>query len=535
MKKRLFLLFMIFFLFLATACGNNDTSKTEENNSEQETVAKEGMPIVEDEISLNFISGQKDRPSDDWNDILVLNEYEELSNVNIEWEEVPGNSIQEKKNLRLVGGDLPDAFYNMGLSQTDLMKYGEQGVLIELTDLIEEYAPNLTVLMEEYPEIKQGITMGDGGIYTFPSIFDPNFSSMRMAAKPFINREWLDTLGMDMPETTEEFYDYLTAVKDEDPGDNDGIPYGTPDIGNLLSWLKGSFGVSNLGFTNNYYDLDPESDNQLRFYPTSDGYRKMLDYTHKLYDEELIEQNIFSIEFDQYLSNAIEGRYGSTNWYGPELQFGEEGAVLEGAPALEGPDGDKMYVGITHPVSNLGAFAITDDNEHLEATVRWIDYFYGDEGSKLMLMGVEGETYEEDENGEVKYMDFVTNSDESLTDELNKFTIWGGGFPFMFKEDYFFGAEATEQELDSAEKLIVDSIEEPLPSLPYTAEQNKTLEAVGNDIEKYIDEMQDKFIEGQEKLDDATWENYISTIEKMGLEEYMEIQQDAYERYQDAE
>lgn len=522
-------------LLILAACGGNDSKGKEGNNAENESVAKEGMPIVEDGISLKIIAGQKERPSDDWNDILILNEYEKLTNIDIEWEEVPSNSIQEKKNLRLVGGDLPDAFYNMGLSQKDLMKYGDQGVLIELTDLIEEYAPNLSALMEEYPEIKQGMTMGDGGIYSIPSIFEPDFSSMRMAAKPFINREWLDTLGMDMPETTEEFYEYLKAVKEEDPGDNNGIPYGTPNISNLLSWLKGSFGVGNLGFTNEFYDLDPETDNQLRFYPTSDGYREMLDYTHKLYDEELIEQNIFSIEFDQYLSNAIEGRYGSTNWYGPELQFGEEGAALEGAPALEGPNGDKMYVGITHPVASLGAFAITDSNEHPGATMRWIDYFYGDEGSKLMLMGIEGETYEKDEDGGVKYMDYITDSDESLTDELNKFTIWGGGFPFMFKEDYFFGAETTEQELDSAEKLIVDSIEDPLPSLPYTSEQNKTLESVGSDIEKYVIEMQDKFIEGQEKLDDATWEKYINTIEKMGLEEYMEINQDAYERYQDAE
>src|SRR5699024_3012799 len=145
------------------------------------------------------------------------------------------------------------------------------------------------------------------------------------------------------------------------------------------------------------------------------------------------------------------------------------------------------------------------------------------------LMGIEGETYEETDDGEVKYKDYITESDESLTDELNKFTIWGGGFPFLFKEEYFFGAETTEQELDAAEKLEPDAIDNPLPQLPYTNDEMKTLDSLGSDIEKYVNEMQDKFIEGQISLDE--WDDYVETIEKMGLEEYMEIQQDAYERY----
>lgn len=520
---------MLTVLMFVTACSNNASDDNLISKEEKETVAKEGMPIVEESISLNFIAGQDIRPGDDWNDILVLNEYEKLSNVKVEWELIPSNSIEEKRNLRLASGELPDAFYHMGLPQSDLMKYGEQGIFIKLNDLIEDYAPNLKALFEEYPEIKKSLTMHDGGIYSFPSINEPDFISMRMAAKPFINRDWLDELDLDMPETTEEFYDYLKAVKEEDPGNNDGIPYGSPDIGNLLSWLKGSFGIANRGFTNNYYDVNPDNEDELRFYPISDGYKEMLEYTNKLYSEGLIEQNIFSMELDQYLANAADGRYGSTNWYGPELQFGEGGAALEGAPALEGPNGDKKYVGISDPVTSLGAFAITSDNEHPAATVRWIDHFYGDEGSKLMLMGIEGETYEETDDGGVKYKDYITNSDESLTDELNKFTIWGGGFPLLFKEKYFFGAETTEQELDAAEKLEPDTIENVLPQLPYTKEERRTLNSLGNDIEKYVNEMQDKFIVGQVPFDE--WNAYVETIEKMGLKEYMDVQQVAYERY----
>lgn len=522
---------LLILLVMGACSDNNENTAVEVSEEEKETVAKEGMPIVEEPITLDFLGGEDIHPADDWNDILVLNEYEDRSNVNINWETVPAESIEEQRNLRLGGGNVPDAFYHMGIPQRDLMKYGEQGVFIDLSELIEDYAPNISALFDEHPEIKKSMTMADGGIYSIPTIIEPDFISHRMAAKPYINQDWLDELDMTLPETTDEYYEYLKAVKEEDPGNNDGIPYGSPDIGNLLSWLKGSFGVANLGFAHNYIDEDPENEGELRFYPISESYKEMLEYTHKLYNEGLIEETIFSIELEQYLANAVDGRYGSTNWYGPELQFGEGGAPFTGAYALEGPNGDKQYIGIADPVTSSGAFTITNENEHPAATLRWIDYFYGDEGSKLMLMGVEGETFEETEEGELKYKDYITESDESLTEELSKFTIWGGGFPFMFKEDYFFGAETTDQELESAGRLEPDTIEKPLSQLPYTEEENKTMNSLGSDIEKYVNETRDKLIEGQMSFDE--WDDYVETIEKMGLDKYMEVQQDAYERYQE--
>src|SRR5699024_3456684 len=197
-----------------------------------------------------------------------------------------------------------------GMSNEDLIKYVDQGVFIKLNDLIDDYAPNLKKLMEEYPEIEPAITMDDGGIYSFPTIEAPEFLSMRTAGKPYINKDFLESLDMDMPETTDEFYEYLKAVKEQDPaGNGNYIPYGAPNINELLSWLKGSFGISNKGFQNFNFDLDPESD-KMRFYPISDEYKEMLEYVHKLFSEELIEQNIFCIELNQYFSNGADGLYG---------------------------------------------------------------------------------------------------------------------------------------------------------------------------------------------------------------------------------
>src|SRR5699024_4676982 len=163
--------------------------------------------------------------------------------------------------------------------------------------------------------IEKSITMPDGNIYSFPMLSDPDFSSMRIGPKPFINIEWLETLGLDMPQTIDDYYDYLKAVKNESPsnGEVDEIPFGGPSVDQLYNYFLGSFGLSNKGSSAGLIDLEPGTDTY-RFYPVANEYKELLEYMNKLYSEELIERNIFSIEHDQYLANLSEGKYGSIVW-----------------------------------------------------------------------------------------------------------------------------------------------------------------------------------------------------------------------------
>ncbi|MBO1912935.1 hypothetical protein J4G37_50035, partial [Microvirga sp. 3-52] len=141
----------------------------------------------------------------------------------------------------------------------------------------------------------------DGNIYSFPQMAEPEFTSYRMGPKPRINEEWLEVLGIDMPETTEDFYQYLKAVKEGDPNGNgqaDEIPFGAPSIGMLVNYLQGSFGLANKGNSNRNVDLDPET-GELRFFQKTDEYKELLQYVNKLYSEGLIEQSIFTSTMEQ--------------------------------------------------------------------------------------------------------------------------------------------------------------------------------------------------------------------------------------------
>lgn len=532
MKLKLsFSLILFAALIVIQGCVNSSSSdsvRENENEIDQGNFNEEGMPIVNETITLDFFAGQSPQSNnDDWNNIMIWEHYAEMTNIDVDFNAVPFDSILEKRNLLLTGGNLPDAFYNAHLSNLDLLKYAEQGTFIPLNNLIEEHAPNFSALLDKYPEIKKAIIFPDGNIYSIPYLHDPKFLGLRIGAMPWINEDFLDKLGMDMPETTEAFYQYLKKVKDED---DDAIPYGGDSIDSLVGWMKGAFG---LGYNGPHlYDLPPDEDD-LRFIPTTDNYKEMLMYINKLFEEELIEQNIFSIEHDQYISNAAEGLYGSTVFFDPDEVFGGEAlGSFEGGLPLKGPDGDQIYGDINHPAFSLGSFAITNENQYPKETIRWIDHFFSEEGTILFFMGIEDETYHENPDGTFEYTDEITNSPEGLTldQEISKYLTWVGSLsPSMIKEKTYFGSESTEAAVKAANKIEPFLTDDIWPQFTYTEEESKVMSNVGSDIEKYVAEMRDKFIAGQESF--SEWDFYVETLQEMGLEEYMEIQRAALERY----
>src|SRR5690625_1525148 len=193
MMKRLSFILVAFLLLVLAACGGAE--EEEGQNEPSENFKEEGMPIVKEPIELEIFAGKSATTADDWNDVLLLNEYEKMTNIHIDWEQVPAEGLDEKRNITLGSGDLPDAFYAANIPVSDIQKYGEQGVFIPLNDLIEKYAPNISKVLDEHPDIKKGLTFPDGNIYSVPTVYSPDFPSLLVGAKPWINQEWLDELG----------------------------------------------------------------------------------------------------------------------------------------------------------------------------------------------------------------------------------------------------------------------------------------------------------------------------------------------------
>lgn len=512
------------------ACSDEEGAAKKDETATK--VNSTDMPIVTEKIEVEGFAA-KFFASQDWNNLKLWQEYEKMTNIDVEWETVQIEGLAEKKNLKLAAGDYPELFFASAFSKTDLLKYGQQGVFIPLNDYIDNYAPNFKKILEEYPSVKQGVTMADGNIYGFPTFYDPNFESLR-AGTPWIRKDWLDKLGLEEPETTDELYSVLKAFKEQDPngnGEADEQGWGTGyGINQFTAYLRGTFGLNKQGSMNLNLDFK-EGTEEFRFIPTTDEYKEMLIFLNKLYKDGLINQDVFTTEPQVFAAEASKGNFGMLDEVDPAELFKLDGYV--GVPVLEGPNGERAYNTVSNGLGNLGMFVLTDKAKNPEAMVRWMDYFYGEEGSKMFFMGFEGVTYEEDDAGNFKYLDTITNNPNGLNMDqaISEYLTWPGGYyPGMVRQKYFQGAEGKENSILNSEKVSPYRIkdEDILPGLNYTVEESEQVSAIMTDVQTYIDEMTAAFVTG--KQDFSEWDDYKKTIEKMGLQDYLKIAQETYDR-----
>ncbi|MBB6729365.1 extracellular solute-binding protein [Cohnella zeiphila] len=511
----------------SSASGGSSPQGTK-GQSESAGVNATGFPIVNAPIKLNIFAGQAPSAPADWNNVEIWKEYAKMTNVDVNWQLTPVDSLTEKRNLLLAGGELPDAFHTARFTSVDLANYGGQGLLIPLNKLIDEYAPNFKQLMEKYPEIKKGLTMPDGNIYSLPTFYDPDFKSVVIGSELWINKKFLDALGMKEPETTDEFYEYLKAVKTKDPngnGKNDEIPYAASGITGLIDQLKGAWGLGNRGNTHPRVDVDPKT-NQLRFIPTDPHYKEVLQYVNKLYKENLFIPEILTIPGKEMLAKGSDGLYGSFLYTNADT-FGDHKDDYIGANAFAGPNGDRLFSRARSPLVDVGGFAITNKNKYPEATMRWADYFYGEEGSTMFFMGIKDKSYVVKPDGSVDYTDEYKADPEFG----KKYVSWAGGYyPAMLTAKTFKGGESSPANLEAAKKIEPYYPKEVWPPFTYNQDELAQFNALGTDIGNYVDEMTTKFVTGDAPF--SEWDNYVSTLKKMGLEEYMKIYTAAYERYE---
>ncbi|UOQ86947.1 extracellular solute-binding protein [Gracilibacillus salinarum] len=512
---------LLFVLSMVVMTGCNGSKEVTDQVSEgpSETFNEEGFPIVDDEITLNIFS-RKSPPNGAYEDMLMFQEYEKMTNVNIEWDDVPQDGFAERKNLEFSSGELPDVFYKSSISQLEAVKYGSSGILIPLEGLLEDHAPNITALFEEYPEIKSSITAPDGHIYALPAILTLNAAR---TDKIWINQTWLDHLGLEQPTTPEELVEVLTAFRDDDPNGNgkqDEIPLTFRNWSQLMNSMIGSWGmVDQMG-----NHLMVEND-KIKFWMTSDRFKEYLQFLNKLYSENLLDRGVFTQEEAKFVGNMAAGNVG-VFWNQTTDAFDKVKEHFEGISPIAGPYGDQLVP--SSPVArDFGTFAITSENEYPHETIRWLDYFFGEEGSIFFRYGVEGETFTFGEDGLPEYTDDILNSDMGSGPAIGQFTPWpGGGAPQLVTEKN--ASAINPPKAQEAQSKLDPYLPEAIYGTPiFDEDTTKEVDQIRQDMDQYYEETTSKFITGDMNFDQ--WDEYVSTIENMGLDRLTEIYQEAYD------
>ncbi|MFM9281774.1 extracellular solute-binding protein [Paenibacillus jiagnxiensis] len=480
-------------------------------------VSKDGFPIVQEPIKLKMFT-RVAPVNGPFKDMPVFQDYEKMSNVQVEFIEAPTDGFQEKKNLLFASNELPDVLYRSSLTPLEAVRYGAAGQLVPLEDLIKDYAPNLTKLMEQYPEIRSAITTPEGHIYAIPGIV--TLAAAR-TDKKWINQAWLKKLGLKEPETTDELYDVLVAFRDRDPngnGQKDEIPM-TARVGlSVVGEMSGSFGLDQqLGYNINLVD------GKVEIWMGSDRNKEMLMYLNKLYKEKLLDPEVFSHTEAQYLAKQGSGKTGfffdqtNNNFLPIQDQY-------EGIAPPAGPDGDQLQSQNLPVPRDFGAFAITSVNPYPEATMRWIDYFYSDEGATLLRFGREGEHYELKDG--IPYY----KEEYSTAETQPKITPYaGGGAPHLISEKV--ASYINPPQVQEAQEKLDPYMPKVRYAAPMFDEQTaQQVNILRTDIDKYYEEQSTKFIAGTLSFD--KWEEFRSTLQKMRIDELEKLYQEAYEKMQ---
>lgn len=521
---------------ILSACGNN----TEEENTPQQGENEAGEPGGDVETgeqetteivfpldeTMSFTGMATMNETYKLSESLAWKTMNERTNVDIELiGEFQVAEAGEKMNLIMNGGDYPDMVIKP--SGLDFYELGQQGILIPLEDLIREYAPNLTAKLNEM-DAWDSVRLADGEIYGLPYI--QGATPYGGEAPLWINKRWMDNLGLEEPKNLEELYQVLKAFKEEDANGNgdpdDEVPLtfsvDTYTPNRFLAYME-----EGLFYFNIYCGILDE-DEEFVFYPLTDGFKdNYLAYLKKMYEEGIIDKNAFTQKSDQMMVN---GKAANIN-----------GAFMQSSPISQVAD---TYVTdyITVKPWNEGhlpmtagmayGMAITDKCENPEILIAWADYFYSEEGAMLADLGVEGKTYKVNDDGTYSWIIDGTYG-ETQSEVKNSQCIHGTTavpmcyFDFRYKinpEDDPARAWAYDQASLSLYKMGT-----VMPELKYTEEESDTLARLQTQVNSYIETYTAEAVTGQVDLE-STYSDFQDTLREMGAEELFAVYKAAYER-----
>ncbi len=515
------------------ACGGKKDDVTANETSIKSTVdsTKDDSEKKDELITIKGFAMEGPYTKGKFNDLAMWKVVEKATGVKVDFESAPSSAINEKVKLMFASNKLPDLFFKIPFTSADVTNYSSQGSIIPLNDLFAQNAPNFSKYLSEDPSIEKGIRMSDKKIYGFPYLV--TCTASRVTPKLLVNQKWLEQDKLEMPKTLDDLYQMAVKFKDSDfnkNGEKDEIPICFEAIWAVKNSLFGSYGLMNRGANSSNWDIDPET-NELRFINTAERYKEFLQFVNKLYTEKLMDQEVFTMEIAKLTAKAEQNVFGFA-FIGNSNYLGKLKEDFTHIPStLAGPHGDDMYSARTTPLAGQNTF-ITKNNQYPAETVKWVDYFYSQEGIRTFFMGIEGETWEMGPDNKPKFTDFVVKNPDGLGMEevLGRYVCWSGGANPSVADNIHFGDHLIpKSSVDSANVLIPYTPKEIWGSFVYTPEQLEKLTILQTDIDTYVTDMQAKFISGKVGFD--KWDEYVKQVEKLGLQEYKKIVQEALDTY----
>jgi putative aldouronate transport system substrate-binding protein len=524
MKKFVLVLSALFFcgIFVFAAGGSQSTAP-----------AAGGTGPVE--FSATFIKGVY---HGDPNDMILMKTMANEANVKINWMVIPGENWNERKNILINSGDMPDVFYMNTYSSAEQDRYGRQGLFLDLTDAINQNAPNLKKRMTEYPIFKAMITNpSDGKIYSVGKY--QGRAHNQLVGSSWVYQPWLDKLNIKMPTTYLEFEDMLRQFKTKDPNGNgkaDEYPFvfangwsGNSSYQNLFAMF--GFGYKGIRGGDSFVEVDGKA----IFVPGTERFKEAIVWLHKLFAEGLLaeedyaarDRNLFNAKnySDTVVAGGFQAWWNSAS-YVPEDRVSDY--TLISVP-LKGPHDDQIYMQNSRVMGDGSGFIVTNKGkDRLPAIMRWLDTHFDPMHSIEVSLGPVGTNIEK--RGDI--YGYVPVPAGSNYNQFRYGQTPCDSAPFFIPETSW----GTVVEYDNDEKQRMPWLEVLRPYLTQffvysypIEEETRFIQGQGTEIETYIQTTQAKWL--MQGGIEREWDAFQAQLKTMGIDQYTKVMQSQVDRF----
>lgn len=506
--------------------------------------ARDYQPFTDGSKTFKVVVPQNSTTVGDWNTNHFSQWFEKRTGMKIEYQAVlttgaDGSTDLTKINAMIAAGDLPDAFIGIPFSAAQISLYGEQGLFQSLDKLIPTYAPELNAAFAAYPDLQRELKSLDGKIYQMKALSDCYHCHVS-PGRAWVRQDYLDKMGASMPTTTEELRELLKMFKAKDPS-------GT---GKMLPLVAGKGNNLDTYFMNSFLETPATewmtlADGKVRFTANQPEWREGLRYLRSLFDDGTLTDATITATPEEVLAAGNQGRVGVGRVYyqGQIADLSDKPGDLwtkyVALPPVKGPNGVQKSCWTDNLLTGI-PLLVTNKCTNPELFVQWGDYML-ELTAQLMSYG--------GDKGDDKNWNWAKQGDVGLNDKQAVWyskvfpapvgTGWGQLHLYYFSTGFREG-QRSNPEKPNYEKYLYDATKpyeqykptraNQLPKLIFNdtaAAEQATVQAA---ITPFVTQSLAEFATGKKDINDnAAWQSYLDTLDKMGVAKQVELYQKTYE------
>lgn len=491
----------------------------------------------------------------DWDTNAMTLKIEEEFGVDLKFQVLPSADYASKLNVMVMGGDeLPDIIFN----PQGWEEWAEEGAIVNLDEYYADENCSANIRAAEQrggQDILKYLKNASGSYYILPQINQEHYASVKQ--KLWVYKPWLDELGLAVPQTLDEFYNACKKVLEKDMNGNGKMDEvaltGKSGLGGWFDCLMSSFVYAH---DSGWRVLE---DGEISFAFTTDEWKEGMKYIKKMFDNGLIPKSTLTQSDSAYNAIYLASDvklfcFEGWNYTGTDLSIRQD---YVGITSLKGPNG--VEYSCYEPQTPSAGAVITKDCKNPLAAFLICDYMCNQTMSLTQRYGEQGVDWDYWDVAQKNYSD------------ISQFTATFEGYDIVFYPydmiNYWHNAEAQNEsyrgtgpfirDLDTVSgagvwvgaedetqkmyaelevytaKVAMEGLEnrpdEVIDSAQLTVDEAAEYSDVASSMFSYVEEIMSEFLVGRKDIDEY-WDTYLQELENIGMSDYLDVLQTAYDR-----